>query len=60
MTAGRSGLVDVAGEIRRETDKAILFFDGVRSVWLPRSQIEVGDDGTIAMPEWMAKEKELI
>lgn len=58
--SGRSDIVDVAGEIRAETDKAIQFYDGSVVVWLPRSMIEIGDDGTIAMPEWLAMEKGLI
>ncbi len=55
----RSNLVDLAGEIMAQTEKAIQFFDGDRKVWLPRSQIEINDDGTITMPEWLAKDKEL-
>lgn len=39
---------------------ANVFFDGSRAVWLPKSQIEVNDDGTVTMPEWLAHEKELI
>jgi len=61
MTAGRSDIIDIAGEIRAETDKAIQFFDGDRTVWLPRSQIEIDAiDGAVAMPEWLAKDKGLI
>ncbi len=60
MTSGRSNIVDIAGEIRMDREKAILFFDGTREVWLPKSQIEIGTDGTVAMPEWLAHEKELI
>ena len=61
MTAGRSDIIDIAGEIRAETDKAIQFFDGDRTVWLPRSQIEIDAiDGTVAMPEWLAEDKGLI
>jgi hypothetical protein len=57
----RSDLVDIAGEIRAETDKAFCFHDGIRTVWLPKSQCEWdADDGTMAMPEWLAKDKELI
>lgn len=58
--AGRSDLVDIAGEVRAQTDKAIQFYDGDRTVWLPRSQIELNDDGTVTMPEWLANEKGLI
>ncbi len=57
----KSDLVDVAGEIRAETDRAYQFFDGVRTVWLPKSQCEWdATDKTMAMPEWLATEKELI
>jgi hypothetical protein len=57
----KSDLVDVAGEIQGETDKAFRFFDGTRTVWLPKSMVEWdSDDRTMAMPEWLAKDKELI
>ena len=56
----RSNLVDIAGEKRHETESAILIFDGVRAVWLPKSQVEENDDNTFTMPEWLAQEKELI
>lgn len=56
-----SGLIDIAGEIKGETDAAYRFFDGTRTVWLPKSQVEWdADDKTMAMPEWPATEKELI
>lgn len=56
-----SDLVDIAGEIRAETDKAYQFFDGIRTVWLPKSQCEWDqDDKTMAMPEWLAQERDLI
>lgn len=57
----KSDLVDVAGEIQGETDKAYRFFDGTHTVWLPKSQCAWdSDDNTMAMPEWLAMEKELI
>ncbi len=59
MTRGNE-LVDVAGEIKARTEKAIKFYDGDRTVWLPCSQIEINDDGTVTMPEWLALDKELI
>lgn len=58
--------VEVTGEIRHRTDKAILFWDGDKEVWLPLSQIEdetVLDDGKtveLLIPEWLAKDKGLI
>lgn len=62
MTApGRSDLVDIAGEVRRETDRAFLLYDGTQEVWLPKSQCEWdASDSTMAMPEWLAKDKGLI
>lgn len=60
-SSGRSDLVDVAGEVRGETDAAYHFYDGARTVWLPKSLVEWDpDDGTMAMPEWLAEEKGLI
>ena len=57
----KSDLIDIAGEITAETEKAYRFFDGERYVWLPKSQCQwCEDDETMAMPEWLAKEKELI
>jgi hypothetical protein len=54
-------LVDIAGEVQGETEKAFRFFDGARMVWLPKSQVEWNpDDGTMTMPDWLAIEKELV
>lgn len=59
--AGHSDLVDIAGEIRGETQAAYRFFDGDNTVWLPKSQCEWDVDAkTMAMPEWLAREKGLI
>ena len=53
-------LTDIAAELRHETRAAYLIFDGTREVWVPKSQVERNDDGTFTMPEWLAKDKELI
>lgn len=58
-------LIDIAVQVRHETPKAWLVFDGRREVWIPKSQAELELEGsigaaTITMPEWLAKEKELI
>lgn len=56
--SGRSDLIDISGEVRRETDRAVLFFDGKAEVWLPKSQIEVETKGRtlveVTLPEWLA------
>ena len=64
MSSGESNLIDITGEIRARTDRAVLLFDGMREVWLPLSQIEIDGDRPgvveVAMPEWLALEKGLI
>lgn len=58
---GRSDIIDIAGELRRETERAFLIFDGTREAWLPKALVEHDPtDGTFAMPEWLAKDKGLI
>jgi hypothetical protein len=56
----KTKLVDIEVEIRYSTERAIMVWDGEREVWLPKSQVEINTDGTVTMPEWLAKEKELI
>lgn len=53
-------LTDIAAEVRRETDKAWLVFDGAREVWLPKSLVEKNPDGTFTLPEWLATEKGML
>ncbi len=62
-------LVDLAGCLHAETDKAILFSDTAHkedAVWLPKSQVEFVHDGgqerfiTVTLPEWLAKDKGLL
>lgn len=60
-------LVDIACEVRRETEKGLAIWDGGEEkdgrekwVWLPKANVEVNDDGTVTMPEWLAKTKGLI
>ena len=54
----RNELVDIAGEVRGETPAAYRFYDGARTVWLPKSQCEwYEDERTMTMPVWLAQEK---
>lgn len=55
-----SKLTDIAAELRHETERAYLIFDGAQAVWLPKSQAERNTDGTFTPPEWLAREKGLI
>ena len=57
MSSGRSTIVDIAAEIRGETDKVWKLFDGKTTEWVPKSQVEDNRDGTYAMPEGLAFDK---
>lgn len=58
--AQEAKLTDVAAELVRQTEKALLISDGVTEAWVPKSQVEDNRDGTFTMPEWLAKERGLI
>ena len=53
-------LTDIAAELKHETPKAFLIFDGAKSEWVPKSMVENNRDGTFTMPEWLAKDKGFI
>lgn len=53
-------LIDISAEIKGETDKAWRLYDGAKTEWVPKSQVENNDDGTFTMPEWLAREKGFI
>ena len=59
MSSGKSDLINIACEVRRETEKATLIFDGTKEVWLPKALVEI-EDGEATMPEWLALDKGLI
>lgn len=70
--ANRDTPIEIEGEIRASTDKAVLFDDGDVRVWLPKSETAIAwKDGdalltsdirpcTVTIPEWLAYEKGLI
>lgn len=69
-------LTDIACKVMRTTDKGVAIADGTTEdftdpktgevtlrdkwFWLPKSQVEINDDGTITLPEWLAQERGLI
>jgi hypothetical protein len=57
--------IEVAVEVRRETDRALLVYDGKVEVWIPKSQISDqsetnGKIESIFIPEWLATDKGLL
>jgi len=69
----KSKLIDIAAELRHETNAAYLIYDGRSEikkgetepselrVWVPKSQVEYNEeDKTFTMPEWLALEKGFI
>lgn len=53
-------IVEVTAELRRETEKAYLLYDGKKEVWVPKELCEDYGDGTFQMPDWLALDKGLI
>jgi len=68
MPLASKGWIEISCTVEIITDKAIRVNDGSDSVWIPRSQIEdpdpsemeVGSEVTILIPEWLAESKGLI
>jgi hypothetical protein len=56
----KSELVDIAAEIKAETERAYRIFDGNKTEWVPKSQVEYDGKSTFTMPEWLAKDKGFI
>jgi len=59
----RSDLTDIDVHVTVETDAAVRVSDGTREVWLPKSQIEISNEGRrtiVTLPKWLAQEKGLL
>lgn len=60
--------IEFYGELRHETDKAYLVYDGAVEVWIPKSQCQearqVGGkrscDWEFTIPAWLAEEKGIV
>ena len=68
MRSSPTETIEIACEVRRQTDKAWLIFDGTQEVWIAKSQISdqceapglFGKQVTsIFVPVWLATEKGL-
>jgi hypothetical protein len=53
-------LVDIAAEIRGETEKSLRLHDGTKTEWVLKSQVEDNGDDTFTMPMWLAEDKGFI
>lgn len=53
-------IIEIAADLRHETEKAFLLYDGSKEIWVPKAQVENNNDGTFSMPEWLAMDKEFI
>ena len=56
---------EFCGEVKWETEKALLVYDGAEEVWLPKSQImdkkEISPGNwEFTIPRWLAEEKGII
>lgn len=61
VTIKKHDLVDIDDwTVKRETEKGILLKQGNKEVWVPKQFVEVNDDGTLTVPEWLAIGKGLI
>ena len=57
--------VEFCGDLKYETEKAYLVFDGINEVWIPKSQVQEsrlisGIAWEFTIPQWLAKEKGII
>ncbi len=64
MVNMKSDLLDFTGGRKAENDKAIIFNDGTKDYWLPKSQVEIHDleDGKVevTVPYWLAYQRGMI
>lgn len=58
MSREDTHLVDIAAKLVHQTELAYLLDDGAVRAWVPKSAVEDNGDGTWAMPERMAIDKE--
>ena len=63
----KSDVIDITVQVLHEAENAVRVTDGTpgKSVWLPKSQIEIekadtGNLHVLTLPEWLALEKGLI
>jgi len=50
-------MIDIAAELRHESDLAWQIDDGTKLEWIPKSRTVKNEDGTFSIPMWLAKKK---
>lgn len=55
-----STLIDITAEMKIDGQRAWLINKGDSEVWVAKSLVEWDGETTFTMPEWLAKEKDLI
>lgn len=61
MTIKKHNLIDIDDwKVERETEKGLLLKQGRKEVWVPKQFVEINDDDTLTMPEWLAIDKGLV
>jgi hypothetical protein len=58
-TFNQNEMIDIAAELRHETQAAYLLADGAREASVPKSQVEDDGDWTDTIPSWLAKDQGL-
>lgn len=58
MMGKNHDIIEIAGELRGETEKAYRLYDGKATEWVPKSQCEWDEKSkAMQMPEWLAMDK---
>jgi hypothetical protein len=71
MPKKNSEVVDIECVVRIDKEKSIGIADGTvekkgkwagreKLFWLPKSLVEINDDGTVTMPRWLAEQEGLV
>lgn len=68
----KSNLINISAELRHETDKAYLIWDGTmetkkgdtvpseKRIWVPKTMVAYDGKSEFTMPEWLALDKGFI
>jgi len=60
MPTVESKQIEIAVEVCRSSERAVELYDGARKAWFPKSQVTDNNNGTVTMPEWLARDRGFI